>query len=374
MSVDHNGGNILNAINLEEHDGAQNAKRVSIVSGSVGQATINIAGSATIYAVVNTSAAGDSVSNIGFATVAISNPTLYAVVNTSAAGVGNSMVTINPRTDYFGLVSVSGNVAVSSLPALVASNSNIGSVSVLGGVINTNLNTGANYVGLVSVNGSVVNLNGTNNIGSVSVLGGTINSVLQTSTLNVGSVSILGGVINTNLNTGVNYIGLVSINGSVVNLAGVNAIGFATVYNATSANYIGLMSVNIGGIAAGTNYIGLMSVSGSVVNLTGTNNIGSVSVLGGVISLQASTLNIGSVSVLGGSIVNSAGPNFIGLVTAWSRNAGSAKTLVSLPIAFAVASIATIAIPATNLSVNITNLVIGSNATTQLRIKSGVTY
>jgi hypothetical protein len=76
-------------------------------------------GGATIYAVVNTGAATDSTLNIGFATVSVSNPTLYAVVNTSAAGVGNSMVTINPRTDYIGLMSVSGNVNVGLLTVTV---------------------------------------------------------------------------------------------------------------------------------------------------------------------------------------------------------------------------------------------------------------
>ena len=41
MSNEHFGGNIQNTITLEEHDGGQNAKRVSLVSA------------ATIYAVVS---------------------------------------------------------------------------------------------------------------------------------------------------------------------------------------------------------------------------------------------------------------------------------------------------------------------------------
>lgn len=62
----------------------------------------------------------------------ISGPTVYAVVNTGAAGVGNSIVTINPRTDYIGLMSVSGNV---------------------------NLGAGINGVGFATVNvGGLVNI------------------------------------------------------------------------------------------------------------------------------------------------------------------------------------------------------------------------
>lgn len=112
-------------------------------TASSGLATVNINGSATIFAVVNTSAAGvgnsivtinPRVDYIGLMSVSgnvnISNPTLYAVVNTSAAGIGNSIVTINPRVDYIGLMSVSGNVAVSSLPAIPAGTNNIGFATV----------------------------------------------------------------------------------------------------------------------------------------------------------------------------------------------------------------------------------------------------
>lgn len=81
--------------------------------------TTTIASAPTIYAVVNTSSSNSNVTLnpsqnwIGLATTTIgSAPTIYAVVNTAAAGVGNSLVTILPRTDYIGLVSVSGNVVL----------------------------------------------------------------------------------------------------------------------------------------------------------------------------------------------------------------------------------------------------------------------
>jgi hypothetical protein len=111
---------------------------------SSGQVTVTLNNTPTVYAVVNTVTAGigNSIVTINPRTdyiglmsisgnVAISNSTLYAVVNTAAAGVQNSIVTISPRVDYFGLVSVSGNVAVSSLPALSAGVAGIGFATVV---------------------------------------------------------------------------------------------------------------------------------------------------------------------------------------------------------------------------------------------------
>lgn len=267
------------------------------------------------------------ISNIGFATVAVSNATLYAVVNTSAAGVGNSMVTINPRTDYFGLVSVSGNVAVSSLPALVAGVAGIGFATV----------NVVNQPALVASSA---------NIGSVSVLGGTIK--LDTNTLNIGSVSVLGGVINANLNTGTLNIGSVSVLGGTIGVSSLPALVAST--------------VNIGSV----------SVLGGVINTninTGTLNIGSVSILGGTLKLAEPNVFIGLVTS-----VNGAGTQFIGLVTAWSRNAGTSKTLIPLPVGLGNNSLATVAVPTNANKINLTQLILNSNVTTEIAIKSGVTY
>lgn len=176
-------------------------------------------------------------------------------------------------------------------------------------------------------------------------------------------------------------------------------IGFATVRVASiaaGANYVGLASVNIGGtlpaLSAGVANIGFATVTqvNQPALVASTANIGSVSVLGGTINavLQTSTLNIGSVSILGGSIVAAAGVNgigfvtakidagtqFIGLVTAWSRNAGTTKTLVSLPVGLGNNSLATVAVPTNANKINLTQLILNSNVTTEIAIKSGVTY
>ena len=217
------------------------------------------------------------INNIGFATVAVSTPTLYAVVNTGAVGTTNSMVTINPRTDYFGLVSVSGNVAVSSLPALTA---------------------GAAFVGIVTVaNPSSFTGNVTLDAGSLTGIKGnvTLSGPLPTGTLNIGSVSILGGTV------GVSSIPALA--------AGVNSIGFASVTPVMAwpdpKTYIGLVTIT-GSLAA---------ASGNVTITDGKTFIGSVSVTGNV-GLNAGVAGIGFATV---NVVNQpalvASSAFIGLVT-----------------------------------------------------------
>ena len=75
-------GNIQPSLDLEEHDGDINAKRVSLSSAA----------------------------------------TIYAVVNTGAAGVQNSMVTLNAGPNYIGLATVVpniyGNTGLSSLASV----------------------------------------------------------------------------------------------------------------------------------------------------------------------------------------------------------------------------------------------------------------
>lgn len=72
------------------------------------------------------------------------------------------------------------------------------------------------------------------------------------------------------------------------------------------------------------------------------------------------------------NIVGGEGTTFLGLVTAVSINAGTNKTLIPKTIELSDASIATIAVPTGTFK--ITNLVMNSNATVRMSIKSGVTY
>jgi len=111
-----------------EHDSANGAKRVNVVSGTItasSQVTVTLNNTPTIYAVVNTSAAGQSsvvldtgANWIGLATTTLgSAPTLYAVVNTSAAG--QSSVVLDSGANWVGLVSVSGTVEPTNSKTLV---------------------------------------------------------------------------------------------------------------------------------------------------------------------------------------------------------------------------------------------------------------
>lgn len=350
----------------------------------IGFATVAVS-TPTLYAVVNTGAAGqasivldNSIANIGFATVAVSTPTLFAVVNTGAAGVGNSIVTVaNPNFGVIGNVTLSDSktyiglttATLGSMPSVLASGQYFptpqsvvsGALSPLavdatGGQILANSNK---YIGLTSVSGTVGLGTGTLNIGSVSVLGGTINANLQTGTLNIGSVSVLGGTINSTLQTSTLNVGSVSVLGGVINAnlnAGVAGIGFTTTYNGTAwpdpKTYIGLVTVGhtvtvaAHALTAGAAFIGLATT----VNGAGTQFIG----------LTTS--------------VNGVGTSFIGLVTAWARNAGTTKTLVPLPVGLGNNSLATVAVPTNSNKINLTQLILNSNVTTEIAIKSGVTY
>lgn len=92
------------------------------------------------------------------ATITIANPTVYIGTPTLfvvTPSVQNSMVTLYPRVDYIGLMSISGNVNLGSgvagigfatvnqvnQPALIASSAYIGLVSIQGNIVVSSLPT-----------------------------------------------------------------------------------------------------------------------------------------------------------------------------------------------------------------------------------------
>lgn len=181
---------------------------------------------------------------------------------------------------------------------------------------------------------------------------------------------------NVTISDSKGYIGLVS-----ANIGGSLPAGAA---------YIGLATVNIG-TNVNTN-IGLVTVSGGQVGLVGNNTIVLGSGIGGIgfatvnIGTNVNT-NIGLVTVAGGAAwadpktyvgltttTLGVGTTFIGLATTWDRNAGTTKTLINIPIAFSTASITTLATPTNANSIYVTSLVLNSNATVRVTLKSGVTY
>lgn len=345
------------------------------------------------------------------------DPTTYIglVTATLSGSVNTGMTTLFPGPNQIGSVTVSNQVPVNVVGNLTLSDPKgfIGLVTMGGGTAWKDPNT---YIGLVtatmagSVNTGMTTLfPGPNQIGSVTVSNPiTLNSVVTLSpSVNSIGFTTVAGIVTANLGTGnvtLNAsnanIGSVSVLGGGIGInAGINNIGFTTVYNATAwpdpKTYVGLVTI---GHTANVAVIGNLTLSNSNAYIgltTSTLGIGTQKI--GLVTLSASNANIGSVSVLGGTIAVSGlsgnvtlsdaktyvglttstlgvGTTFIGLVTAWTRNAGTAKTLISLPVGLGQNSLATVAVPTNANKINVTNFVLSSNITTVVAIKSGVTY
>lgn len=249
-SLDPAAGSSLATVSLNANQwvGAQSLPTISVGALPSIYATVQVYSASTIYAVVNTGSS-TNLTSLASGTEVRSLATILnfpSLISLASGTEVRSLVTLFPRTDYLGLMSVSGNVVNSA---------------------------GANYIGLASVN-----------------IGGTL-PVLTAGSNYVGLASVnVGG----NLPAGTNYIGLAS-----VNVGGNLPAG---------TNYIGLASVNIGGtlpaLTAGTAFIGLASVSGNV-GITGLVSLPSGTQLGGITSLPSINANIGTPTVMIGSPFNS---------------------------------------------------------------------
>jgi len=271
--------------------------------------------------------------------------TIFAVVNTGSPGVGESIVTINPRKDYIGLVSVSGNVDV-GLPTVTVGN------ETLYAVVNTPSSTATVDI-RNTINANVSLSDSISNIGfaTVSVSNPTLYAVVNTTaasgveTIFVGTPTLFavvntGAVASSNVTldpgSQTQIVGNVTLDdGSLVGLnAGLNGIGFATVAVSTPTLYsvvnvpstvgisagvagIGFATVNLvnqPALVASSAYVGLVTAVNGLAWPDPKTYIGLTSV-SGTVGLAASTLNIGSVSVLGGGIGINAGVNGIGFAT-----------------------------------------------------------
>ena len=183
------------------------------------------------------------------------------------------------------------------------------------------------------------------------------------------------------------YIGLVTITGSLAPAAGNVTLdpGSKTqiVGNVTLSDpkgFIGLVTV-VGSLspAAGNVTLDPGSKTGIVGNVTLSDAktfIGlTTTTLGSSIAgIGFATVNVANSVGIAGNVTLSDAKTFIGLVTATALIAGTTKTLLRQPIGFSVASQATIAVPTNANKINVTQLVLNSDATTSVRIKSGVTY
>lgn len=255
MSTQHS-GNVQPYLDLEEHDGVLNAKKVNVVAG-----TITASSQITVQPLA---AWPDPKTYIG----------LVTITGSLAAAAGN--VTLDPG----------------SLTGLIGNNTVV-------------LGAGVGFIGHATVR------------------------IASNANTNIGLVTLAGG-----------QTGLIG-NNTVVLGSGIGGVGFATIAIGTNVN---------------TN-IGLVTVSGGTLGLAGNITLSDAKTY---IGLTTTTLGIGT--------------TYIGLATTWSLNAGSTKTLTTLPVLLSTASIVTVITPTNANAIKVTHLLLNSNSTVRLNIKSGVTY
>lgn len=511
MSNNHT-GNMHNEILREEHDGDNNARRVNVVAGTItSNTTVTLNSTPTLFAVVNTSAAGQSsvrvdgnvtlsdsktyiglvtstnaspvtlapspnyiglttttlgsgLANVGFATVAVSTPTLFAVVNTAAAGQSSvkidGNVTLSDSKTYIGLTtttlgSSTANVGFATVnqvnqPALVAGEAYIGLVTVANASIPVTQSGTWDEVGIHD-SGNSITVDGTVGLGAgVAGIGfATVNQVnqpaLTAGAAYIGLATVDIGSGNVGLNAGVNGIGFatvavstptlfavvntqaagqasVRIDGNVtlsdaktfIGLVTVGGIGTVTL--ADPKGYIGLTTTTLGASPA---FIGIVTVTNASIPVTqsgtwdevGINDSGNSITVDGTVALGAGVANVGFASVtpvsawpdpktfiglvtvggigtvtlsdpkgfiglvtVGGmsTVTLTDSKTYIGLVTATSLDGGSRKTFIHKNIELSSSSIATIYVSTETFK--ITNVLINSDATVRVSIKSGATY
>ena len=280
-------GNIQNAVLLEEHDGLLNAKKVSMVSAA----------------------------------------TLYAVVNTGAAGAGNT--TVEQGTSPW-VTSQAGNVTIDSIAAAWPDpKTYIGLVTITGSLApaagNVTLDPGSQtgLVGNVTIDSQVAWPDPKGYIGLVTITG-SLAAAAGNVTLDPGSQT--GIVGNVTLSDPKGFIGLVTVVGSLSAAAGnvtldpgslTGIIGNVTVEQGTNpwvvdATGQGDLPVTLDGEVVATTFSGNVTIDSGNISVVGnvtveqgdnpwqTAQVGNVTIDSGNISLTGNvTIDSGNVSVLG---------------------------------------------------------------------------
>lgn len=307
----------------EVYDRDQNLLRTS---GGSGSSTVFI-GTPTLHAVVNTAAAGQAsvVIDRGHAFIGI-----VTIANPQTTNTGN--ITLNASSAFIGIVTVTNTVPVNIVGAEAPVDVSDGGSSItvdgsVGIVGNVTLSDPKGFIGLVTV------------VGSLSPAAGNV-------TLDPGSKT--GIVGNVTLSDAKTYIGLTTatIGNAMV------TVTLGTALDSTND------SVSIGGtLPAGPNFIGLT-----------TTTLGASPAFVGIVTVTNRDRTIT------GNVTLSDAKTFIGLVTAQSINNGTNKTLVQLPVGLGLNSLATVAVPTNAQKIKVTSLILNSNVTTEIALKSGVTY
>lgn len=355
---------------------------------------------ATIYAVVNTAAVGQSsvvldssLANIGFATVnQVNQPALVAgaaFIGLTTVNIGSSnTVVLGASAALAGIVtiansnvrSLTGNVTLSDAKTYIglvtATIGSSPSIQAFGQYMPTMPSIASGGLGPIALdlNGrQIVSLftvaDPKGYIGLVSI------APIPAGTNNIGDIDVLS------IAAGANYIGLASVNIGGSLPAGTNNIGDVDVLSiAAGANYVGLASVNIGGIlpslSAGAAFIGLATVN---IGSSNTVVLGAGAALAGIVTIANS-----NVRSLTGNITLSDAKTYIGLVTATLGASTAGVGFATISQAFpggatifsqviSLTSTTTIAVaPASNLFF-IKNLHVSSLGRSEVEIRSGAT-
>ena len=322
-------------------------------------------------------------------------PALPAGVNSIGfATVTPVMAWPDPKT-YIGLVTITGALSAA------AGNITLDAGSRVGIVGNVTLSDAKTFIGLVTVGGGVLN--------TITAVTDITNPIALKGNLTLSDSKTFIGLTTTTIGAaipaGANFIGLVTVVGSLSPAAGnvtldagsrAGIVGNLTLSDAKT--FIGLTTSTLGASPA---FIGIVTVANASFPVTQSGGWG-VDIAGGIIdsahitgnvtltdaktfigltttTLGASPAFVGIVTIansniraIAGNLTLSDAKTFIGLVTANAVNVGTNKTLIHKTIAFSQASIVTIAVPSNTFK--ITQLLINSNATTRLNIKSGATY
>jgi len=285
----------LNGFDREEHDGDLHAKNVKLVG---------------------------------------STATIYAVVNTSAAGVGQSIVTVaNP-------VSIAGNVTISDSKG---------------------------FIGLVTIGGGTI---GTTFAGNVTLDPGSKTGVVGNVTLSDSKTFI--GLVTVGNTVATTFSGNVTLSDSKTFIGLTSVSGFTNPLPVTQSGTWDEVGINDSGNSITID--GNVGILGNVTLSDSKTFIGLVSVGGGILNTVTAVTDITNPVAIKGNLTLSDSKTFIGLVTAWSRNAGTTKTIDWKPITLSSASILTVFTPTNANKFYITNLLVSSDATVRVSIKSGVTY
>lgn len=199
-----------------------------------------------------------------------------------------------------------------------------------------------------------------NNAKRVNVVAGTITANSQ-ATVTLYSTPTIYAVVNT---------GAVGITNSIVTVSSIEPGTGAT--NLGKAEDGAHTSGDVGVMALGVRNSGMSDLTTD----SGDYSPIGVSGVGSVFStiVTAAGDDITSASGLNVVFTNPmpTGTNYIGLVTACSRNAGTTKTLIPKPIALSASGDATIFVPSNTFKV--THMLLNSDATVRMTIKSGASY